>query len=98
MTSITNEIVYKPKINNNKKPSRAHINHFSRWEGKRTPRWNSSHRIEPVDTKIILFMTQISVNRDFLSLQPKSNHFLSLLSNQKLKNKKNKVLYHNWIF
>jgi hypothetical protein len=43
-------------------------------------------------------MTQISVNRDFLSLQPKSNHFLSLLSNQKLKNKKNKVLYHNWIF
>jgi hypothetical protein len=79
MASITQEIVQKPKIDSNKKPSRAHINHFSQWEGKITPRWNSSHRIEPVDAKIILFMTLISVNRDFFSQQPKSNHFLSPL-------------------
>jgi hypothetical protein len=48
--------------------------------------------------KLIFFMGKINVNRDSLSLQLEFNHFLSPISNQRLKRKKNKDLYQSLVY
>jgi hypothetical protein len=51
----------------------------------------SPHQNEIIDTKIIFFVTGISFNQNFFFLPSESDHFISSLSNQGLKNKENKA-------
>jgi hypothetical protein len=53
---------------------------------------NVFHRKNSLILKLLFFMSKISVNDNFLSLSVEYDN-LSLLSNQELKNKKNKLLY-----
>lgn len=70
------------------------IYHFRWWEGQITSRWDFLHRIKLIDTKIVPNQCQ----PDSFSLSLGSGNFLSALSNQGLKSKKNKVLHDNWNF
>jgi hypothetical protein len=94
--------------NNNKKPkltrkpkkiSSSFLIFFRQFQGTKTSKWNSSHQMKTFNTKIDYFNDRNWCQHQFSLSGAKIWRplFLALLSNQELRNNKNKFLYQNWI-